>query len=277
LLFQLILGDEKGDCGFFISPILIFLIAKEFPTQNANMEKSSSSEPKRPTSSVNSETMSRLLHLLQTHPEGISLDEIIKKLGVSRLTALKWINSLQNSGIVFANQAAIEGKRGRPKILYGVTDTPIKRSGHGSFVLTGIGKASGQDRYRVLEKTLDFQKINEMISALDQNICASSIADVTGKLLGRIIKHGYESRLDIDKETKEHWGAWVAIITALTSQQDKILSKAQYIAVGREEFKSLIIPFHEFGLIVNLTIEKNAEATSVTDKVSRLFNRLAHA
>jgi DNA-binding Lrp family transcriptional regulator len=230
-----------------------------------------------PVPSIGVDIISRVLSILESHPAGIKVRDLIKELGVSRLTLLKWLHRLEEDGLLYKTHA-MHGKKGRPEVLYHLSDDPVRTLSNpeGTFVVTGIGKHKGQGKYHLFENSVDFPRINKSIIELDEKIFASSIINKTGTLLVRDVRRGYESRLGLDKDMFEKWGAWVAIIAAVAEQEDKLLTELEYVAIGHKDFKGLIIPFNKLGLLVRLTVQKTTEATYITETVKEHLNHLVH-
>ncbi|MDH2900130.1 MAG: hypothetical protein PXY39_04090 [archaeon] len=228
-----------------------------------------------PQSTIDADALLRIANILQTYPIGIKVRDLIRELGLSRLTLLKWLHRMEDEGLLYRTYA-MGGKRGRPEVLYHLSKDSVRSlsNARGTFVLTGIGNHEGLGRYHILESTADFTKINKSLIELDEKIFASSIVNKTGTLLTRSVRRGYEDRLDLDKETAEKWGAWAAIISAVGEQEGKILSELEYIAIGHKDFKGLIIPFTKLGLMVRLTIEKNTDPINITEMVRKFLNHL---
>jgi DNA-binding PadR family transcriptional regulator len=201
--------------------------------------------------------------------------DLTRRLGVSRLTLLKWLHQMEEDGLLYRTYITRK-KRGRPEILFRVSENSTRAlsNANGTFILTGIGKHKGQEKYSIFENTIDFSKINESIINLDEKIFASSIVNNTWTLLCHNVKRDYENKLLLDKHALENLGAWVAIMAGLAIQQNKYLGECEFIAVKRKGVKGLMIPFEKVGLIVDLTIDKIAEPALITQKVEYYFNRL---
>lgn len=225
--------------------------------------------------SIDADTISQVVNTIQTRSSGIKIRDLIRELGLSRLTLLKWLHQMEDDGIIYRSHA-IHGKRGRPEVLYHLTKDSVRSLSNtrGTFVLTGIGNHKGLARYHILERSLDLPTINNSIIELDERIFASSIISNTGTLLTRSVRRGYENRLELDKETVGKWGAWASIIAAVAEQEDKLLSKLEYITIDHKDFKGLIIPFTTLGLLVRLTIKKTSDAASTIEMVRKLLNHL---
>jgi predicted ArsR family transcriptional regulator len=54
-------------------------------------------------------------------PKGATLSQVIRSLGVSRTTAIRWL-SLMESGELLSRSQLLSGKRGRPEAVYRPTD-----------------------------------------------------------------------------------------------------------------------------------------------------------
>lgn len=232
---------------------------------------------RRSTAEIGRDSVFQIVSVLQSHSGSATLRDLISELGVSRLTLLKRLHKMENDRLIYRTTSA-KSTRGRPEVLYHISDKPVQTITNpgGAFFITDVGK--GENRYSLLERTLDFRRINESIVELDERILASSITDKLGTLKVASRKRDTGGKLaKVTDEELEKWAPWVAIVSALASQHDEFLGEAEYVAIGRKELKGLVVPFSKLGLIVNIIVEKAADAPTISQRVSDLVNRLASA
>ena len=121
---------------------------------------------------------------------------------------------------------------------------------------------------RLQKKEIDYQKLNDTLIELDQGILASSILSLTdGNIIVRSIRRGYERKLALDKKSEEMWGVWAVTLVGTARQADKVLTEMEYIVIGRKDFKALLMPFDDRGIIVRLTLKREADSFQIKGSV----------
>jgi len=80
---------------------------------------------------MSSEFLAQRVASILQGAEGKTLEEMIRALGVSKVSALKWLKSLESDGLVYRTQLMRAGRRGRPRSLYHPTKN-LKKFMHGS-------------------------------------------------------------------------------------------------------------------------------------------------
>ena len=50
--------------------------------------------------------------------EGRTLSEVISELGVSKVTAIRWLRAMERDGLLYRSYDMKQGKRGRPRSIY---------------------------------------------------------------------------------------------------------------------------------------------------------------
>ena len=67
---------------------------------------------------MSSEHLVRKVSSILRDEEGRTLKEMIRELGASKVSALKWLQSLERDGLIYRTHLMDPGKRGRPQNVY---------------------------------------------------------------------------------------------------------------------------------------------------------------
>jgi predicted transcriptional regulator len=82
--------------------------------------------------------------------DGKTLEEMIHELGASKVSALKWLQSLEKDGLVYRTRLMKAGRKGRPQSVYHPTKnlkTFIGKESSNSMVMLDFSKLKTICRY----------------------------------------------------------------------------------------------------------------------------------
>ena len=102
--------------------------------------------------------------------EGKTLQEMISQLGTSKVSALKWLQSLEKDGLIYRTRIMKTGKKGRPQSLYHPTKNlkTFLEKESSDAVIIGFSKLKVICRYK---KGGMCKALLPKLQTCEQNIC----------------------------------------------------------------------------------------------------------
>ncbi len=122
-----------------------------------------------------------------------------------------------------------------------------------------------------MQRSKDYWRLCEDILASDSQILAIDIVDSSGDFLARSIRPNVKDVLGLDKNLAKRWAAWSMLLVGLSKQFDDVLSEAEFIVIGRKEFKRLLIPLSSEDIVLSLVLPRQTDSSVIYDRIGNLM------
>ncbi|MFI5420205.1 MAG: hypothetical protein ACHQ1H_04500 [Nitrososphaerales archaeon] len=111
-------------------------------------------------------------------------------------------------------------------------------------------------------------KLIDAILAKFEIVTASSIVNSKGELQGGRVRSGYEQRfMHHNKISSTMWGTWFSILLSVAGKMDEYGQTVEYLTIGREQYKTVLIPILPENSIITVTVDPMVDSASIATKV----------
>src|ERR1700730_9846709 len=94
------------------------------------------------------------------------------------------------------------------------------------------------------------------------------MVNAKGDLLGGMVRPGYEQSFEShNKISTTMWGTWFSILLSVAGKMDEYGQTVEYLAIGRAEYKTILIPIFPENSIVTVTVDPSVNSGSIASKV----------
>jgi len=114
---------------------------------------------------------------------------------------------------------------------------------------------------------------NDILNLDNRMLSCTIVRNPQGATIARVVKSEFPQSLGKPDGTNGMAAHWGILAFNAMERLDTVRSKAKYLAIGREDNKTLIFPLDESrSLMVIMTTSNDAEATKMYDIVIQLIS-----